>query len=72
MHRASTDGLLIDHAIADQLGPIPTDFKCLDAARGEHELTAGRLAEITGPSASAMTAVLDRLEHQWFLPARRR
>jgi DNA-binding MarR family transcriptional regulator len=67
MRRASTYGLLIHQAIADQLGLIPTDLKCLDAARGERRLTAGRLAEITGLSTSATTAALDRLERRGFI-----
>jgi len=64
MRRASTDGLLIHQAIADQLGLGPTDLKCLDAAREEAQLTPGRLAEITGLSTSATTAALDRLERR--------
>ena len=67
MRRASTHGLLIHQAIADKLGLIPTDLKCLDAAHGEQQLTAGRLAEITGLSTSATTAALDRLERRGFI-----
>ncbi|HJS96755.1 MAG TPA: MarR family transcriptional regulator [Solirubrobacteraceae bacterium] len=67
MRRASTDGLLIHQAIADQLGLGPTDLKCLDAAREESQLTPGRLAEITGLSTSATTAALDRLERRGFI-----
>jgi DNA-binding MarR family transcriptional regulator len=67
MRRASTDGLLIHQAIADQLGLGPTDLKCLDAAREEPQLTPGRLAEITGLSTSATTAALDRLERRGFI-----
>lgn len=67
MRRASTYGLLIHQAIADQLGLGPTDLKCLDAARGEAHLTPGRLAEITGLSTSATTAALDRLERRGFI-----
>jgi DNA-binding MarR family transcriptional regulator len=67
MRRASTYGLLIHQSIADQLGLIPTDLKCLDAARGERQLTAGRLAEITGLSTSATTAAVDRLERRGFI-----
>ena len=67
MRRASAHGLLIHQAIADELGLIPTDLKCLDAAHGEHQLTAGRLAEITGLSTSATTAALDRLERRGFI-----
>jgi len=67
MRRASTLGLVIHQGIADQLGLGPTDLKCLDAARGEPQLTAGRLAEITGLSTSATTAALDRLERRGFI-----
>ncbi|NUR90758.1 MAG: MarR family transcriptional regulator [Nonomuraea sp.] len=67
MRLTSAQGLLIHQAIADRLGLIPTDLKCLDAARGEPSLTAGRLAEITGLSTSATTAALDRLERQGFI-----
>jgi DNA-binding MarR family transcriptional regulator len=71
MRAASTYGLLIHQAIADQLGLGPTDLKSLDAARGEPDLTAGRLAEITGLSTSATTAALDRLERRGFIERRR-
>jgi DNA-binding MarR family transcriptional regulator len=64
MHLATAYGLLFHEAIADQLGLIPTDLRCLDAVRGEPRLTAGRLAEITGLSTSATTAALDRLERR--------
>jgi DNA-binding MarR family transcriptional regulator len=60
-------GLLVHQAVADRLGLIPTDLKCLDAARDEPQLTAGRLAEITGLSTSATTAALDRLERRGFV-----
>jgi DNA-binding MarR family transcriptional regulator len=67
MRLASGYGLLFHQAIADQLGLIPTDLRCLDAVRGEPRLTAGRLAEITGLSTSATTAALDRLERRGFI-----
>jgi DNA-binding MarR family transcriptional regulator len=67
MRQASAYGLLVHQAIADQLGLIPTDLKCLDAARNEPQLTAGRLAELTGLSTSATTAALDRLERRGFV-----
>jgi DNA-binding MarR family transcriptional regulator len=67
MRQASAYGLLIHRAVADRLGLIPTDLKCLDAARDEPRLTAGRLAELTGLSTSATTAALDRLERRGFV-----
>jgi DNA-binding MarR family transcriptional regulator len=60
-------GVVLHQAIADHFGLGPTDLKCLDLARHEPELTAGRLAELTGMSTSAITAVIDRLERSGFV-----
>lgn len=54
--------LMLHQAVADRFGLGPSDLKCLDLARDEPDLTAGRLAAATGLSASAVTSVLDRLE----------
>ena len=67
MHLASAYGVLTQQSIADRLGLIPTDLRCLEAVRREPRLTAGRLAEITGMSTSATTAALDRLERRGFI-----
>lgn len=67
LHLASAYGVLIQQSIADRLGLIPTDLRCLEAVRREPRLTAGRLAEITGMSTSATTAALDRLERRGFI-----
>ena len=67
MHLASAYGVLIQQSIADRLGLIPTDLRCLEAVRREPRLTAGRLAGITGMSTSATTAALDRLERRGFI-----
>ena len=67
MHLASANGSLVHQAIADRLGLIPTDLRCLDAVGREPRLTAGRLAVITGLSTSATTAALDRLERRGFI-----
>ncbi|MEV4297440.1 MarR family winged helix-turn-helix transcriptional regulator [Microbispora rosea] len=64
-------GLVLHQAIADRFGLGPTDLKCLDLARHEPELTAGRLAELTGLSTSAVTSVVDRLERGGFVERRR-
>ena len=53
--------------IVDRFGLGPSDIKCLDLARDEPDLTAGRVAEATGLSASAVTSVLDRLERAEFI-----
>lgn len=60
-------GQLLHQAIAERFGLNPTDMKCVDLARSEPRLTAGRLAEITGMSTSATTAVLDRMERAGFI-----
>lgn len=59
--------VLLHQAVAARFGLGPTDMKCLDLARGERDLTAGRLAEITGLSTSAVTSVVDRLERRGFV-----
>jgi len=60
--RLSARTLLFHQAVAGNLGLNPTDLKCLDLARSESEMTAGRLAKLTGLSTAAMTSVIDRLE----------
>src|SRR5258705_7531765 len=63
--------LMLHGMIAERFGLDFTDLKCLDAARGETDVTAGRLAELTGMSTSAITNVLDRLEKRGFVERRR-
>ena len=59
--------LMLHQAVADRFGLGPSDIKCLDLVRDEPGLTAGRVAEATGLSASAVTSVLDRLERAGFI-----
>jgi len=59
--------LVLHQAVAEQFGLNPTDLKCLDLAAREQGLTAGRIAEVTGMSTSAVTALLDRLERRGFI-----
>ena len=59
--------LMLHQTIATRFGLGPTDMKCLDLARNEKALTAGRLAEITGLSTSAVTAAVDRLDKRGFV-----
>lgn len=63
--------LMFHQAVTELVGLGPTDMKALDLARAEQQLTAGRLAQITGLSTSATTAVLDRLERRGFVERRR-
>jgi DNA-binding MarR family transcriptional regulator len=64
-------GVVLHQAIADRFGLGPSDLKCLDLARRERPLTAGRLAELTRMSTSAVTAMLDRLERAGFIERQR-
>jgi DNA-binding MarR family transcriptional regulator len=59
--------LMLHQAVAGRFGLGPSDIKALDLARDEPDLTAGRIAEATGLSASAVTSVLDRLEAAGFI-----
>ena len=63
--------LVLHQGVAERFGLNPTDLKCLDIAGREPDLTAGRLAELTGMSTSAVTALLDRLERRGFIERRR-
>src|SRR5258705_6080907 len=63
--------LMLHGAIADRFGLNFTDLKCLDLARNEAELTAGRIAEAAGLSTSAVTSVLDRFERPGVIERRR-
>lgn len=67
MRENSGRALMLHGAIAERFGLNFTDLKCLDLARSEAELTAGRIAEATGLSTSAVTTVLDRLERRGFI-----
>ena len=51
-----------DAAAFDKLGLNHTDGRCMDIIENEGGLTAGRLAELSGLTTPAVTAVLDRLE----------
>jgi DNA-binding MarR family transcriptional regulator len=63
-HEAANDAF--DEVAAQKLGVNRTDLRCLNIIENErgHEgsMTAGRLAQLTGLTSAAVTAVLDRLE----------
>ncbi len=58
----STAMVMYVDAVADQIGINVTDLNCLDLLGREGRLTAGRMAELTGLTTGAITAVIDRLE----------
>jgi DNA-binding MarR family transcriptional regulator len=53
---------MVDQAVADLMGVNRTDARCLDIIDRLGTVTAGRLAEESGLTTGAVTAVIDRLE----------
>lgn len=53
---------MINHAVAERLGIHPTSWECLALLLEHGSMTAGRLAELTGLTTGAVTALVDRLE----------
>ena len=54
--------VIFSKLIADQVGQHPTDLECLDFLQLNGRCTAGKLAELTGLTTGAITAMVDRLE----------
>src|SRR5687768_2268714 len=59
-HQAANDAF--DEVAYQKLGINRTDGRCLDIVENQGPLTAGRLAQLSGLTTAAVTAVLDRLE----------
>ena len=59
-HQAANDAF--DEIAYQKLGINRTDGRCLDIVENHGPMTAGRLAELSGLTTAAVTAVLDRLE----------
>ena len=59
-HEAANDAF--DEVAARKLGVNQTDLRCLNIVENQGAMTAGRLAELSGLTTAAVTAVLDRLE----------
>jgi DNA-binding MarR family transcriptional regulator len=55
-----------DEVAAQTLGVNPTDLRCLNILENQGPITAGRLAELSGLTTAAVTAVLDRLESRGY------
>lgn len=51
-----------DEVACQKLGVNRTDLRCLNIVENQGRVTAGRLAELSGLTTAAVTAVLDRLE----------
>jgi len=59
-HEAANDAF--DQVACEKLGINRTDLRCLNIVDNQGPMTAGRLAELSGLTTAAVTAVLDRLE----------
>ena len=55
-----------DEVAAQKLGVNPTDLRCLNILENQGAIPAGRLAELSGLTTAAVTAVLDRLESRGY------
>ena len=55
-----------DEVACQKLGVNRTDLRCLNLIEAQGPLTAGRLAELSGLTTAAVTAVLDRLERSGY------
>jgi len=62
-----TVALGLHQTIADRLGLNPADHKCLDVLCRAPDPTAGDLADWTGLTTGAVTALIDRLERGGFV-----
>jgi len=62
MRRSSALGAIFGQTVAQQAGLSSSDHECLDFLNLENNVTAGRLAEVTGLTTGAITGVVDRLE----------
>ncbi len=67
----STWTVLFHAAVAERLGLGATDHKALGLIEQHGPLTAGRLADITGLTTSAITTVIDRLERAGYVERRK-
>lgn len=67
IRRASAQSLLISQAVAAQVKLNTTDMECLDILQLRGRASAGELAQWTGLTSGAVTALLDRLEQAGFI-----
>lgn len=58
---------LLSRRTAEKAGLNSTDLECLERLCREPSATAGRLAELTGLTTGAITAVIDRLERAGYV-----
>jgi DNA-binding MarR family transcriptional regulator len=71
VRKVGAQSVLISDLVATRVGLNSTDLECLDLLYLAGGITAGRLAEHTGLTTGATTAVIDRLERAGFVRRRR-
>jgi DNA-binding MarR family transcriptional regulator len=71
VRKVGAQSVLISDLVATRVGLNSTDLECLDLLFLAGGITAGRLAEHTGLTTGATTAVIDRLERAGFVRRRR-
>ena len=59
--------MMFVHSVAECAGIHPTDIRCVDFLAETGSATAGKLAEVTGLTTGAITAVIDRMERAGFV-----
>lgn len=59
--------IMLHQTIADTLKLNITDHKCLDFINQSEGVTAGQIAEFTGLTGGAVTALIDRLEKNGYI-----
>lgn len=59
-HEAANEAF--DDVACEKLGVNRTDLRCMNIVDNHGPMTAGRLAQLSGLTTAAVTAVLDRLE----------
>lgn len=71
VRKVGAQSVLLSDLVATRVGLNSTDLECLDMLHLAGAITAGRLAEHTGLTTGATTAVIDRLERAGFVRRRR-
>jgi DNA-binding MarR family transcriptional regulator len=66
VRRAQNASALVDAVTSKVLGVSDSEGMCIDILDREGPVTAGRLAQATGLTTGAITAVIDRLEEKGY------
>ena len=62
VRRVGAQSVLMSHAVAQRFDLHTTDLECLDLIYLRGRVSAGELAQATGLTSGAVTALIDRLE----------